>query len=74
MTPQMQEALYRISLCFDPDPNAVFQRIVEELSSCYGHTMAMINLVADDCMRSRAVVNLHPALTGIESLELRNTY
>jgi hypothetical protein len=74
MTPQMQDALYRISLCFDPQPDAVFQQIVEELSACYGSTTAMINLVADGCMRYRAAVNLHPVLKGLSTLALRHTY
>ena len=74
MTPQMQEALYQISLCHDPDPSGVFQRIVETVSHHYDNTMAMINLQGDGCMRFRAVVNPHPQMRMLESLALRHTF
>lgn len=74
MTPQMQEALYQISLCFDPDPDAVFRQIVHTLSACYGNTMAMINLTAGERMVYRAVANPIPLFQKRDSLALQNTF
>lgn len=74
MTPKMLEALYQLSLCHDPDPNVIFQRIVETVGEYYGRTMAMINLAEESCVRYRAVVNPHRLLRGMTALEFSSTF
>ena len=74
MTPQMQESLYNLSLCYDSDAGVVFQRVVETIGAHYNNTMAMVNLVGEGCVTSRAVVNPHPRLRGIKTLAFQNTY
>jgi signal transduction histidine kinase len=73
MTPQMIEALYRISLLHAPEPETIFQRIVEELAEMYDHTMAMVNVVHGDCIRFHTVVNTHPAFKNLSEINLERT-
>lgn len=74
MTPWMQEALYRISICYDPTPDAVFEKVVREVSDTYRGTMAMINLTEGNLQVARTVANPHPILKRISSLPLEDTY
>jgi hypothetical protein len=74
MTPEMQEALYQLSLRIDPDPEVLFQEIVELIARFYDNTMAMINLLEGDCVRFRKIVNARPALEGMVTLALQNTF
>jgi hypothetical protein len=74
MTSQMQRALIELSTSFDPEPSAVFQRIVATLSDLYGGTMAMVNLAERECVRFRAISNPHPALEGVDFLPFSDTY
>lgn len=74
MTPQMQTALIRVSSYYDPDPAAVFLQILYAITSVYGDTMAMINVLADDRIHLHRVLNRHPALAEVRSLALTQTY
>ena len=74
MTPRMQEVLYRLSLCYDPDPEVVFEKVVHEISDTYGRTMAMINLTQGDCQVARTVARPHRLLKRVSSLPLEDTY
>ena len=74
MTPRMQEVLYRISLCYDPSPDVVFETIVQEVSDTYGETMAMVNLTEGDRQVFRAVACPHRILKRVSSLPLEDTY
>jgi len=70
----MQEVLYRISLCYDPKPDAVFERVVQEISAYYGGTMAMVNLTEGDRQVFRTVACPHRILKRVSSLPLEDTY
>ena len=74
MTPALQDALLTLSTFYHPEPEEVFQRILELITQQYGQTMAMINLQEGERLRYRAAANLHPALRGLDSLELERTY
>lgn len=74
MTPQMQEALYRVSLCYDPDPDVVFRSVAQAVSDHYGGTMAMINLADGDRQVFHTVINPFPCLEGVTSLPLEDTH
>ena len=74
MTPKMQEALYQISLCHDPNPEVVFTKIVETVSCHYSNTMAMINLLEEDFVRFRAVANPRLRAKQMGTLALKNTF
>src|SRR5579871_491900 len=73
MTPQMMETLYRISLLHAPEPETIFQHIVETVAEMYGDTMAMVNLVEGDCLRFRTVVNVHPVFEGSSTLKIERS-
>jgi signal transduction histidine kinase len=73
MTPQMIETLYRLSLAYAPEPETIFQQIVEAIAEMYGNTMAMVNLVEGDCIRFRTVVNAHPIFAQQARLRLDAT-
>lgn len=73
MKPEMLEALYQISLLTSPDPEIVFRQILEVMAGLYGNTMAMINVVEDDCLRCRALVNPHRAFQEGGSLNIQRT-
>jgi hypothetical protein len=70
----MQNALSQLSTYYDARPEAVFQRILEILTQQYGPTMAMINVQDGERIRYRAAVNVHPALHGMDSIALENSY
>jgi hypothetical protein len=74
MTPRMQEVLYRLSLCYDPTPDVVFEKVVQEISAYYGGTMAMINLTEGDRQVARSVARPHRLLKRVSSLPLEDTY
>ena len=73
MTPQMIETLYRLSLAYAPEPETIFQQIVEAVAAMYGNTMAMVNLIDGDCLRFRTVVNVHPAFANATRLKMGAT-
>jgi hypothetical protein len=70
----MQRALIELSAQFDPDPAAIFQRVLSAVSALYGGSMAMINLVDGEHVRFRAISEPHPALESIDFLPLSDTY
>jgi hypothetical protein len=74
MTPEMQEALIRLSLCYSPDPAVVFREVIQTIADLYNGTMAMINLVDGDNLLFYQVVNPHPLLKDVASLPLKDTY
>ena len=74
MTPRMQEVLYRLSLCYDRDPDVVFAKVVQEISDYYGGTMAMVNLTEGDCQVFRTVACPHRILKRVSSLPVEDTY
>lgn len=81
MTPQMMDALQRISVLYALEPEVIFQQIAHAIADVYGQscpphlpdTMAMINLADGSCMKFRAVVNAHPALIKRTSLDMDRT-
>ena len=73
MTPQMVEALHRISLFYAPEPEAVFREIAERVSEVYGGAMAMVNVVQGDRMLFRTVARPHPAFEKVDSQDLDTT-
>lgn len=70
----MQRAVVEISAFYDPDPAAVFERVLEAVVDRYGPTTAMINLVDGDRVRYRAALNLPRLLRRAGSLALGDTY
>lgn len=73
MKSEMMKALYRISLLTSPDPEAVFNKVLEAITQVYGDTMAMLNVLDEDCIQFRSVVNPHPAFTSGSRLKTRHT-
>jgi len=69
----MLRALVELSAYYDPDPGAVFRRVLDAVTSQYGETMAMINLLDGDRIRYRAALHLDPRLEGT-AIELRDSY
>ncbi len=67
------DALYRISILSSPDPEPVFQEILEIIAELYGHTMAMVNVTDGQEIRFRSVVNPHPVFQADGSLTLKRT-
>jgi hypothetical protein len=74
VTAQMQRALLDLSAYYDVDPSAVFRRLLAAISDLYDGTMAVITLAEGERVRFRAISNPHPALGGLESLALQETY
>lgn len=73
MKPQMVEALYRISLFIDSEPENVFQQIVQIVADLYGGTMAMVNLLEGEYLRCRAIINPHPAFRQGGTLHIKKS-
>jgi hypothetical protein len=74
MTPQMEQALVRLSTFHDPEPTIVFRHLLTALSRLYDGTMAMINVRAGNQMVFREVVNPSPALAGVPGIALYHSY
>lgn len=74
MTPRMQDALIALSTFHHPDPDEVFRRVLDCVAAEYPGTMAMVTLLEQERMRYRAVANLHPALSHLDSIALTRTY
>ena len=74
VTPQMHEALLELSTFYAPEPGAVFHYIVGLVGRFYPNSMAMLNLIEGDRLLFREVVNPHPAMVGVTSLPLDQTY
>jgi hypothetical protein len=70
----MHRTLIELSTYFEPDPSAIFQRVLGAISALYGGTMAMINLVDRERVRFHAISEPHPTLMEIEFLPLSETY
>jgi signal transduction histidine kinase len=74
MTPEMHAAIAELSVFFHPDPNVVCRRVVEIVGQFYPKATAMINLMEGRRVVLREVVNLHPAMQGLNWLPLNRTY
>jgi len=74
MRPDLQQTLFEISTYHHPEPQQVFHRLVTAVAEHHPGTMAMINLVDEDRIRFRAVVNPHAQLAGLDALALADTY
>jgi hypothetical protein len=74
MTPEMEQALVRLSTFYDPDPTVVFRHLLAALASLYDDTMAMINVRAGSRMVFREIVNPSPVLDGVPGIALYHTY
>ena len=74
MTPEMIDALYRISILTSPEPEPVFQEILKIVASLYDDTMAMVNVSDGESLRFRAVVNTHPVFQAGGSLALQRSF
>ena len=64
MNARMQEALLRVSTCFSLDPSVVFQSVLGAITSVYGDTLAIVNLLENDRLTFRAQRNVPATLKG----------
>ena len=60
-------------MLFAPEPETVFRQIAEAVAELYGNSMAMVNVVDGDCLRSRTVVNMHPIFKRVKNMDLEST-
>ena len=74
MTPQMQEVLYQMSLCYDPEPTKVYQKIAEAISHYYDGATSAVNLFDGNQVLFRTVVNPPPSLKRMNRAPTRYTY
>jgi hypothetical protein len=74
MTSRMQQALLELSTFYDPEPRAVYCRVLEVISEFYDRTFAMINLCVDDRQVIRKALNVPPPLEGVSSFVLSETF
>lgn len=67
-------ALLEVSAFYSPNPEAVFQAVLDAITSVYGETMAMINLIEGQRIQFRAVANPHRLMRRGRSILLTDSY
>ena len=69
----MLREVLELSTFFDPDPRAVYARIVDDVAAHYSGT-AMLNLLEGDRLRYHYVMSDIPALRTLTTLPLQDTF